>query len=477
MRLVVAMRRPSSSLQVPVNPPTLDTLLHPPTPATPRRASAAWLVPAALVLGFGLLFLVLFRDRILPAPDAQVAAALALPAAAGAPVESDGEAASQFQASGWVEPEPLPVRVTSLVDGIVETVRVHDGDRVQKGEVLASLVRVDAELAQARVQGKRKFLEADRAAHLAAIAAAGTRVALAREQARAAATLRDEAEDAVRRLESLPAEAAAQADVVSARLRLLREKSQVLAAELQVEEARAEVARLEVETTVKDAEIANAGVEMAQADLALARTKIVSPLEGRVLSLHATPGQKKMLAGDELESSTIALVYDPARLQIRVDVPLADAARLRPGQPVRIQTSLLPDRELTGTVTRIAGAADLQRNTLQAKVSIENPPETLRPEMLCRVTFLEVAGAAGTVGPRSPGALTIWIPQAALREGSVWVCDPETKRVSKRAARGAGGRKDGYVSLAEGVRPGEWVVLPPFPAREGQRVNPIRSAP
>src|SRR5690606_26056403 len=104
----------------------------------------------------------------------------------------------------------------------------------------------------------------------------------------------------------------------------------------------------------------------------------------RVLRLHAMPGQKRMLGMDDENSSTIAILYDPAKLQVRVDVPLADAAGLKIGQKVRIHCGLLPDREFQGEVTRISGEADLQRNTLQAKVRIVDPVEELRPEMLCR---------------------------------------------------------------------------------------------
>ena len=39
-------------------------------------------------------------------------------------------------------------------------------------------------------------------------------------------------------------------------------------------------------------------------------------------------------------------------------------------------------------MTRIVGEADLQRNTLQAKVRVEDPDHRLRPDMLCRAEFL-----------------------------------------------------------------------------------------
>jgi RND family efflux transporter MFP subunit len=236
------------------------------------------------------------------------------------------------------------------------------------------------------------------------------------------------------------------------------------------DEAEADVKRLELDTHTKDDEIAAAVVEVDQAKLALSRTRIAAPIDGRVLRLTAAPGQKKMLLMDDPDSSTIAILYQPAKLQVRVDVPLADAARLSVGQPAKIRCSLLPEKVFNGEVTRITGEADLQRNTLQAKVRIIDPSDQLRPEMLCRVEFL---GSATDPGQSGGGSLATWVPQSAVADGTAWVCDPESKRVEKRAIQVSTEARDGRVRIIEGLRPGEHVVLSPKNLREGQRVNPV----
>jgi multidrug efflux pump subunit AcrA (membrane-fusion protein) len=152
-----------------------------------------------------------------------------------------------------------------------------------------------------------------------------------------------------------------------------------------------------------------------------------------------------------------------------VDVPLADAAGLNLGQSAKIRCSLLPDRVFSGEVTRITGEADIQRNTLQAKVRIQDPIDELRPEMLCRVEFFGKTTASGPVA----GALATWIPQTSLTGNSVWVCDPESRRVTRRAVQSTSETRDGFVRISEGLRPGEQVVLSPRNLREGQRVNPV----
>ena len=62
---------------------------------------------------------------------------------------------------------------------------------------------------------------------------------------------------------------------------------------------------------------------------------------------------------------------------MRVDVALADASQLHVGQRAEISSDVLPQVQLSGIVTRIEGQADLNRNTLQAKVSIPRCASTV----------------------------------------------------------------------------------------------------
>ncbi|MEO0016933.1 MAG: hypothetical protein RLZZ522_216, partial [Verrucomicrobiota bacterium] len=74
--------------------------------------------------------------------------------------------------------------------------------------------------------------------------------------------------------------------------------------------------------------------------------------------------------------------------------------------------------------------------------------------------------------PSTPAELTIFIPENALAGSAVWICDPDTLRVSKRPVVATAESRDGYRGLESGVRPGEWVVRSPSDLREGQRVKP-----
>lgn len=453
--------------------PSLDSLTRPASgEAKPPRRMPAWLIPAAILTGFALLFLALFRDRLLPAPAVETALVLATPDGGGSSAAT-ATGALLFQASGWIEPDPLPIKATALVDGVIDAVHVLEGQQVAKGELLATLVDADARLALDAADQEHRVKAAGRDAQVAAVVSARKKHESAKAIVEAARTLQEEAADQNVRISELGKGAISESEVVTARLRLDRERLQTLAAEAISGEAESEVVRTELETKVKDAEAGAAAVAVDQAKLALERTRILSPVDGRVLRLLAAPGQKKMLGMDDTDSSTIAILYQPDRLQVRVDVPLADAAGLSVGQPAKIRCSLLPDQVFAGEVTRITGEADLQRNTLQAKVRILDPADQLRPEMLCRVEFF--GGATGGAQPSGP--LATWIPQATLTDGAAWVFDPDTKRVTRRAVQASTESRDGFVRVLDGLRPGEQVILSPQGLRDGQRVNPKPARP
>jgi multidrug efflux pump subunit AcrA (membrane-fusion protein) len=391
----------------------------------------------------------------------------ATPAAA-----SDEDGPMVFQASGWVEPDPMPVMVTAMVDGVVDSVRVREGQLVRKGDVVATLVDEDARLALELAKSGHRKLQAERSAHLGAIEGVRGHMAAADARVNAAAAACAEAEDQSKRLSRLPEKSVSESDVVSAGLRLQRERALKAAAEAERTEIAADLGRMQIETQVKDEGIAVAAVEVRQAELALSRTAITVPVDGRVLRLLAAPGQKKMLQMDAPDSSTVAVIYDPKHLQVRVDVPLADAAGLSPGQKVRIRCGLFPDRVFHGEVTRINGEADVQRNSLQAKVRILDPTDELRPEMLCRAEFLALSSTEGGSVSPTAGGISVWVPQSALSGSSVWVCDPDRKRVQRKEVKILNDVRDGYRRVADGLRPGEWVVMNPENLHDGGRVKP-----
>lgn len=135
----------------------------------------------------------------------------------------------------------------------------------------------------------------------------------------------------------------------------------------------------------------------------------------------------------------------------------------------------------SGVVTRISGEADLQRNTLQAKVSINNPDARLRPEMLVRARFYgSVSSGSGASKPNSPSGesqrYAIYVPETALvddaRETHVWVVAAD-QSAEFRAITLSEESRDGHRRVLSGLRSGERVILPPHTdLKPGTRVSP-----
>ncbi len=448
----------------------------------PARRTPVWLLPMAILVGFALIFLILFRDRLLPAVEAEVVIVLATSDAATTGNASDSSANKEpssllFQASGWIEPDPYAVKASALIDGVVASIHVLEGQMVEKGNPIAHLVDDDAKLKLAAAEGRLRMLTAERISTVSAVTAAISKRDAIKSEILAAETLESEAKDQLKRFEGLKGGAISDSDVITARLRLQREQANLAVAKANLGEQLAEIARSETAIVTKDEEINLSHVSLAQEKLALDRTRILAPITGRILRLTAIPGEKKMLAMDHPDSSTLAVLYDPAKLQVRVDVPLVDAARLHVGQKTKVHCSVLPAQIFEGKVTRITGEADLQRNTLQAKVSILAPSDVLRPEMLCRVEFLGAVSDSNNSSASESGDLALWIPAKSLSENAVWIFDADNSRISKRMVKPSTEIRDNYVRIQEGLRPGEQVVLSPANFHEGQRIKPNFTQP
>jgi len=387
-----------------------------------------------------------------------------------------------FQASGWIEAEPFPTRVTALVGGVVENAHVFAGQPVERGQLLATLVREDFEIARREAEARR--LEAQAKAQQESVLVRRFEAMLATNAYRVAAAearlqeLVDEAD----RFREGGAQAFSRREIEQAKLRVATGRAEVDAIKARERElmSEIEVQKLSAETAQRRVEVAAAAV--ARAELDLSRTEIRSPIDGVVQQLFVSPGKRRMLHLDEPEAATVATLYDPDRLQARIDVPLDEVAKLFVGQPVVVRSSLLADRRFKGRVSRIGGMADIQRNTLQAKVSLEDADPLLRPDMLCRAEFLSVPPQAVEDGSESGtgglGRVTVFVPEGALSERTaraavVWTVSTEAATAERRPVILGTRSRGGYVEVAEGLRPGEPVILhPPSDLKSGERLKP-----
>jgi HlyD family secretion protein len=455
-----------------------------------------WGIPLGIVAGFLGITGWSARESLLPATKVTVVPVYLTRAevqASGTPL---------FQAAGWIEPRPSPVIVTALVEGIVDKMLVVEGEAVEVGQPVAQLFDADARLALREAQAALQLKQAEsaiaqatlkaakqnleqpvhlEAAHAEAeavlaklqteiknlpfaIQAAEARLALARQDWEGKKSIADALSGrAVQRSQ-------AELQVAIAAVEELRQREPSLAAELKAVQRKCEAlhSRLGLKTDeTRGQEEAVAGLSAAQARVVQAelaveaaklrcdRMTIHSPIRGRVLALNARPGQRLMgiNAASERDASTVISLYDPQQLQIRADVRLEDVAQVQVGQPVQITTAAL-NQTLQGQVLAVTSSADIQKNTLQVKVSIEQPPAVIKPEMLAQVVFLAPVQPQSEIN-LAQAPLRLLVPKAVIVQSdagaTVWIVDPQGSVARRKSVQLGTASSDQLVEVTQGL--------------------------
>jgi HlyD family secretion protein len=445
---------------------------EPPLPSLcgSRHFLSRYLLPGAVLVGFLAVVVWAGRDSLFPSKPVTVVPVLTTRA------EISQGGTPLFQTAGWVEPRPTPALVTALSEGVIDKLLVVEGQEVQAGEPVARLIETDAKLALQSAEADVRLRKAEAAGAKAALQAARTNmenpVHLEASLAEADAILAQketelsnlpfqrktaegrlelartmhenlsktftagalsahrwlEAENELKASTALAEELKAREPCVKREVKALTAKKDALhkRLELKTEETR-QLADAQAQEEVAEARLQQAQAALDTARLRLDRMVVRAPSAGRVLSLIARPGMRLMgLAPSSLQdASTVITLYDPATLQVRADVRLEDVPRVQPGQPVKIETPAAPGGPVDGVVLFTTSQADIQKNTLQVKVAIKNPPPTLRADMLVQVTFLANATPKAKATDAEPLRLLVLRQLVDIGEGGtrVWIAD------------------------------------------------------
>jgi HlyD family secretion protein len=458
----------------------------------PKRRLLRVVVPLALLLGFGAVVLSTLDGVFGEAIDATIVRPT---------IVSDRDAAAfdattpLLQAAGWVEPEPYPILVTALTDGVVADVRALEGDAVEENAVLARLVADDRALATTRATAALKKAEAATrgADATASIAGEAFDAALDVDEALGVATGKaagDDAAHALRlsgvaegeaRVKTAEAEVAlqkaladsgaappwavplAEAELASAKAALAGLKAEAAAAEAAAQIARVvetkarrdrdlrfvdrekrDVARAAADAAREDAAIAAADAAIVALDAA--RLDVRAPKAGVVLERLVAPGSPVGPDGPPLFT-----LYDPKSIRVRVDVPQTEVRKLLAARRAEIRSEARGDRPYRGEVVRVVHKADIQKVTLQAHVRIDDPDEALRPEMLCQVRLFADAAAKPDAGAgRESAATRLRIPARLVKDGAVFVLDADGSR-ARSVKIEVGGRVGDDVDVLRGI--------------------------
>ncbi len=127
--------------------------------------------------------------------------------------------------------------------------------------------------------------------------------------------------------------------------------------------------------------------QLNQLEVNLKNTKIVSPIDGIVVTRSVEPGQT---VAASFTAPELFVVNDLNKMQIQCDVDETDMGEIKADQGASFTVQAFPNEVFTGKIIQVRyGAATVQNVvTYKAIVQIDNPDLKFRPGMTANVTIV-----------------------------------------------------------------------------------------
>jgi HlyD family secretion protein len=364
---------------------------------------------------------------------------------------------SAVTASGKIEPK-TSVDISADITGRIVKIAVREGDLVKKGQFL---IQIDPAQYQAAVSRAEGVVASTQATML---------------QTRAS---RDQAERAWRRARDLSQAGA----------------NLIAPAAVEDYKTALDVAQATYEAT--GAQLSQSRASLQEARDNLAKTRLVSPISGRVTRLAVEEGEVAVPGTFSKETGLLMTVADLSVILAKVQVDETDVVRLTPDDSVEVTIDAYQDTTFVGRVTRVSHSAQLTPTQTSSgsndravdfdvEITLQDPPEDIRPDLSC---------TARVVTDTRSGALSIPIIALTVRDHErVPIEDStmDTTRLKKlgKEAEGVfvvregkatfrpvkvGIAGDEYFEVIDGLREGETIVAGTYQAirdlKDGARVR------
>src|SRR5713226_4748462 len=254
--------------------------------------------------------------------------------------------ATLIAAPGRVEAVSEEIRVSSELSGRLRAVHVEEGDRVQRGQVLAEIENDDYRARVAAAEAELAQREAELRRTINGARAQERGEAEASMQA-AKAVLNNTKSEAERR------RGLADRNVIS-RDEADRYERGYQVARAQYEQAAQHIALIDAEAREEDRAHAQAAVATARAQLAEARaflekSTIRAPINGVILRKLRHGGESVSTQFD----SPVITMADDSVLHVRLDVDESDVSKLRVGQRAYVTAEAYGTHKFWGHVIRV----------------------------------------------------------------------------------------------------------------------------
>lgn len=342
----------------------------------------------------------------------------------------DASSASVLDATGYVVARRMAT-VSAKITGKVREVLIEEGQRVEAGQVMATLDPIDA--------------DAQRSLSRAQYGAAQSQVIGVQA-----------------RLKQAEADAARLSTLVAQQLVSRSQYDEAIAAR--------DALRAELLTAQRNAKVASDGLRIA--DIGVDNTVVRAPFAGVVTAKAAQPGEivSPLSAGGGFTRTGIGTIVDMDSLEVEVDVGEAFIGRVQPKMPVQATLNAYPDWKIPAEVIAVIPTADRGKATVKVRIALKSKDPRIVPEMGVNVSFLEPAKPQQA----SQQPQGVRVPAAAItqRDGQdVAFVVGEEDRVEQRSLK-AGATLGNDRLVLSGLQGGDNVVLdPPAELKDGGKVK------
>lgn len=233
------------------------------------------------------------------------------------------------------------------------------------------------------------------------------------------------------------------------------------------------IARSEFDTAETNYETAKAQVNAAKAQVAQAAaalkvaetnlryTRIVSPVDGIVVSRNVDVGQT--VAASFQTPTLFTIAQDLTKMQIETNVDEADIGMVETGQDVEFTVDAYPDATFKGRISQVRIAPIIVQNvvTYNVVIGVDNPELKLKPGMTANVSIIVASKKDILKAPNA--ALRFRPPEtgtgrpAIYKSQGVWILrDQKTERIDVTT-----GISDGLYTelISGGIKEGQEVIV------------------
>lgn len=326
----------------------------------------------------------------------------------------EGDLVVSATATGTLQPTKS-VDVGSELSGTVARVLVDENDVVKQGQLMAELDTERLKDAVIRSQS--------------AVQAAVGLVA----QARATVAETEASMARLRRLSTMSGgQEPARHDLETAEAALLRAQANEATARAQEAQSRAAL----------------------KTDLTnLAKARILSPVDGVVLTRKVEPGNTVVAAMNAPVLFVVA--EDLTRMQLQVKVDEADVASVRPGQHADFTVSAWPGRSFPATIERVGLGSTITDNVVTYKtiLEVDNRDLALRPGMTATASIVTARRDHALLVPNAALRFSPPAGKAAAASGFVSRLLPRVPQAPRRTAPAASAGRQVWIAGPDGPQP------------------------